>query len=168
MESFNFGRLLLVGIVFDIPHGMRMCGSSLLDATKKVLIEFNARHRDNVLLYVAWEGADRVPLTSSQGIVQVSRYRQSPAFTLDCAVRKAAEVVGRCAEDCKRVILALTHRNADSSTRAFSGLHAIKEETFCDYEPLVVRFDDKPDQQSVIGQACCASMQEFVLLLENL
>lgn len=167
MERFDFGRMLLVGLVLDISGRHRCDGQPLMLQLKRRIINLVDEMKEDIRIFVSCAECDRVPLTPAQSMAHVSRCK--PDLAIDLSIKKACRVVAECLEDCRKVVLVVSDLCDGGLSSCLKVVAEFRDEGIHDYRIALIGWGDG-ELPSVKGVEAfrAKTLEEFTETLRRL
>ena len=167
MEQFDFGRMLLLGLVLDIRGRYRCDGQPLLLQLKRHIINIIDEMKEDIRIFVSCVECDRVPLTPAQSMAHVSRCK--PDLSIDMSIQKACRVVAECLEDCRKVVLVVSDLCDGSLSASLKSADESRDAGIHDYRLVLIGWGEGELPQVQGVEAFRAkTLVEFTELLRRL
>ena len=141
MESFDFGRKCLMGIVFDVSDAHDKSGGRIIDILKAKLVKKIADSDENLLAVVSSENA-HVPRLCGGGIQQIDNYEDKISFRVGEETRRISSIVGESVEDADKIIVLFTDRFNPKYKNHYKAIVDVKKNKNYDYKIVFVALND--------------------------
>ena len=148
METFDFGKKKLLGVVFDLSIDHDKDGNRYIDILKLKLNKKVYDSDENLLVFVSHPD-NQVPRLSSQGTAQIDNYDEPLDFRLGEATKFVAHSVGDSVEDADKFIIVFTNRFNPKFKNHYRALCDIKKNKNYDYDISFVLIGDKKEYDHV-------------------
>ncbi len=108
-EIIDFGRNLLMGVVFDISMTHDKYGK-IIDSAKKIVLDCVLNKDVGTKVYTSHFDWDRVPKDQGESTYFLISYKEPLNFKLDTLFKKAISMVGESVESCDKCVVLFTDR----------------------------------------------------------
>lgn len=106
----DFGRTILIGVVFDLSATYNGDGSRSIDIVKDVLLNKVLNEESLSKIYISHPDWHATPRDQGESTYYVVSYREPPKFSIDLMFKNAITVIGECAEDGDKYVFLFTDR----------------------------------------------------------
>jgi hypothetical protein len=112
MDSFDFGRDTILGVVIDVSTA-KYNKTPALSEVQTALAAYAIKRSNDLRLLLSHPENIAVPKNPGGGLAQISHYRQDPEFDILRSARHLSKILFGCLEDVEKKSLIVTDRCGD-------------------------------------------------------